>query len=603
MPFQSKKTNKPNNLQAVGDVQDPYYWWVAGGLWGLMLDYYHYTKDPSYNEVILQALLDKVNLGPENNYEPPEHKLEEGNDDLFFWGSAVLSAAERNFPQPKSDLPSWLEISENVFSQLESRWDTKDCGGGIFWQIRADNPNGLKYKNTISNGGAMNLAARLARATGKSSYLDWAEKIWDWSWNLKMIDNNNYHVYDGAGIESGCKKTNVEAYTYTTGIYLEAAAVMYNVTGKQEWADRAEKLLDGASWFFFNNGKVKNVMYEGACEPTSNCWLGNADMTTFKGFFSQLLWKTAIMMPSLQHKVDSYMMPTVEAAAKSCSGGQSGTACGDRWYNYKYEGRGGLGPQMCALGAIQGIFARDAGAPLPAKSIQRNANAAFQPIDPYKADPTTAQPAPPPPKATTDEAPKTTEPAKTTEKPSTKPHTATSEADPTTTEEPSTSVEPTTETTSESIPETTREPTTSEEPSSTSSIRSIITTTRDTETTTASTLTRPNPDTTSTVPITTQDTTTALSSEPSSTTLITVPANTTSFHHHCTHSAHHNQTSTSSLSLTTFVVPPPPPPPASTQSSATGNPPGSSDASFLTNDALTLLLVALGTTLATWGLA
>lgn len=570
-----------------------------------MLDYYHYTKDPSYNEVILQALLDKVNLGPENNYEPPEHKLEEGNDDLFFWGSAVLSAAERNFPQPKSDLPSWLEISENVFSQLESRWDTKDCGGGIFWQIRADNPNGLKYKNTISNGGAMNLAARLARATGKTSYLDWAEKIWDWTWNLKMIDHNNYHVYDGAGIESGCKKTNVEAYTYTTGIYLEAAAVMYNVTGKQEWAERAEKLLDGASWFFFNNGKVKNVMYEGACEPRSNCWLGNADMTTFKGFFSQLLWKTAIMMPSLQPKVDAYMMPTVEAAAKSCSGGQSGTACGDRWYNYKFEGRGGLGPQMCALGAIQGIFARDAGAPLAAKGIQRNSNAAFQPIDPYKADPTTAQPAPPtPPKATTDEAPKTTEPAKTIEKPSTKPQTTTTEDEPTTTEEPSTSVEPTTETTSESIPETTREPSTSEEPSSTSSIRSIITTTRDAETTsTDSTLTRPNPDITSTAPITTQDTTTALSSEPSSTTLITVPANTTSLHHHCTFSAHHNQTSTSSLSLTTFVVPPPPPPPASTQSSATGKPPGTSDASFLTKDALTLLLVAVGTTLATWGLA
>ncbi|TQS32959.1 hypothetical protein Golomagni_06712, partial [Golovinomyces magnicellulatus] len=376
--------NTSSNPVAVGDVQDPYYWWVGGGLWGIMLDYYHYTKDPSYNKVVLQALLDKVNLGPQQNYMPPEHELEEGNDDLFFWGSAVLSAAERNFPQPDGNLPSWLQISENVFSQLESRWDEKNCGGGVFWQIRADNPNGVTYKNTISNGGFFQLAARLARATGDDSYLGWADKIWDWSWNLNLIDHSNYHIYDGASINDNCQKTNYASFTYTTGIYMYGAAVMYNVTGKQEWLDRTEKILEGSKWFFYNKDGAKNVMYEGACETKESCWESNADMTTFKGFFSQFLWRTSIMLPSLKPKIHDLLYPSIDAAVKSCTGGDSGTACGDRWINSKFEGRTGLGPEMCALGLIQGLLAEDANAPFAAKSIQRNSNANFQPINTYE---------------------------------------------------------------------------------------------------------------------------------------------------------------------------------------------------------------------------
>lgn len=147
------KGNTSDVPKDMGDLQDPYYWWVAGALWGGMLDYYHYTKDSSYNDVVIQALTAPTNIGPNHDYMPPEHADEEGNDDLFFWGSAVISAAERNFPQPEKDLPSWLDIGANVFNQLVSRWDTKACGGGLQWQIYASNPNGMTYKNSVSNGG------------------------------------------------------------------------------------------------------------------------------------------------------------------------------------------------------------------------------------------------------------------------------------------------------------------------------------------------------------------------------------------------------------------------------------------------------------------
>ncbi|CEJ84312.1 hypothetical protein VHEMI03440 [[Torrubiella] hemipterigena] len=448
--------NATSNAVDVGNVQKPYYWWVAGGLWGVMLDYYRYTKDPSYNDALLQALLAKVNLGPENNYMPPEHALEEGNDDLFFWGSAVLSAAEHNFPQPQGNLPSWLDMAKNVFDQLQSRWDTKHCGGGIFWQIRADNPNGLTYKNSISNGGYFQLAARLARATGDDKYLQTAQEVWDWMWKLNWIDNRNYHIYDGAGIDSDCTKTNPQSYTYTHGIIMYGAAILAEHTGKSEWADRTEKLLDGASWFFWNqdSGGQKGVLYEASCEAVDRCWLANADMTTFKGFFSQFMWKTAILLPNLRDKVEQYMLPTTKAASQSCTGGSTGTACGERWYTEKFEGKTGLGPQMCALATIQGLLADENDKPFKASDIKRNSDATFKAMDPNRPDPVTSSAAPPPPSTTSTPPPP---PPSTTEAP---PSTTSSTESTTTSAEPSTSSS-TSESSSVDIP-----PTTSSTPSS-----------------------------------------------------------------------------------------------------------------------------------------
>lgn len=53
MSYYSGNTSSvPKDL---GDLQDPYYWWVAGALWGVMLDYYHLTGDYTYNNEIIKS--------------------------------------------------------------------------------------------------------------------------------------------------------------------------------------------------------------------------------------------------------------------------------------------------------------------------------------------------------------------------------------------------------------------------------------------------------------------------------------------------------------------------------------------------------------------
>lgn len=376
MTYYEGNTTSPNSRE-YGSVQKPYYWWVAGALWGAMLDYYHYTSDPSYNGAVIQALLAPTNVGP-GNYQPPEHADEEGNDDLFFWGSAVLSAAERNFPQPNPDLPSWLGLADNVFNELSGRWDTKYCGGGLFWQISPDNPNGMTYKNSVSNGGFFQLSARLARATGNKNqtYLEWANKIWDWTAETGIIDKNTYRIYDGASIDTQCKDVTPKSFSYTAGIFLYGAAVMANITGKDTWIQRTGKLLDQAGQQFFTEDKI---MYEPSCEPKKTC---NYDMITFKGYLSRFMWQTALIMPSLREKIHSLMIPTAQAASSICTGGKDGRQCGMKWYTGAFD-FATLGGQMGALEAVQGLLSPDSAAPLKGEDIKWVKDAEFKPIDPY----------------------------------------------------------------------------------------------------------------------------------------------------------------------------------------------------------------------------
>ncbi|KAH6692422.1 mannan endo-1,6-alpha-mannosidase DCW1 [Plectosphaerella plurivora] len=352
-------TGNVSNNPMVGDLPDPYYWWQAGALWGAMLDYYHYTGDSSYNPVVLDALLAPANTGPQHDYKPPEHYLELGNDDLGFWGFAVLAAAERNFPQPRPEVPSWLKMAENIFTSLSSRWDDARCGGGVHWQVFRTSPHGIDYKNSVTNGALFQLAARLARATGRAFYADWAVRVWDWSVATGII-GKKFSVYGGAHASDNCAKVNHVSFSYTGGIYLYGAAVMAEHTGDQMWADRANGLLAAAGYFFGQSEESRDVMYEPACEPGDLC---NHDMKSLKGYSSRFMWQSTHHMPSLLPEVRRLLEASSLAAAAACSGGDNGVTCGQKWYVGGFDGSVGLGQQMYALETIQGLLSTTAKPP------------------------------------------------------------------------------------------------------------------------------------------------------------------------------------------------------------------------------------------------
>jgi mannan endo-1,6-alpha-mannosidase len=218
--------NGGNGTSIPGIFPSPYYWWNAGLAFDSLVNYWALTGDDTYNDLVSQALLWQV--GQNDNYMPTNQSASIGNDDQATWALAAMTAAEKGFPNPPSSsgVNSWLELAENVFNTQAPRWNISSCDGGLRWQIFPFNA-GYDYKNAMSNGDFMQLAARLLHYTGNQTYADWALKASVWSFASKLIDVDTYAVYDGLSVQS-CKDVNKVQWTANLGSYLTANVYMYN---------------------------------------------------------------------------------------------------------------------------------------------------------------------------------------------------------------------------------------------------------------------------------------------------------------------------------------------------------------------------------------
>ncbi|KAL8873158.1 MAG: hypothetical protein Q9174_001327 [Haloplaca sp. 1 TL-2023] len=333
--------------QTPGLLVDPYYWWEAGAMFDLMVQYWYYTGDDTYNDVVTKGLL--FQTSPDNDYMPTNQTKTEGNDDQAFWAFAVMSAAEMKFPNPPEGSPSWLALAQAVFNTQARRWDTTACGGGLRWQIFAWN-KGWEYKNSISNGGFFQLAARLARYTGNQTYADWAQKTWDWMEGSSLM-TKDYNIYDGAEMSTNCTVPIPLQWTYNIGTFLIGAAYMYNFTdASTEWRTHLEGLLNGTK-LFFPQSLGGNIMQEVACEPQQSC---NNDQPSFKAYLSRWMAVTTQMAPFTKDYIMTKLRASAQGAAKQCSGPPGGgNTCGRTWNTATWDGKIGVGEEMSALSVIQ----------------------------------------------------------------------------------------------------------------------------------------------------------------------------------------------------------------------------------------------------------
>jgi hypothetical protein len=214
-----------------GLLGPPYYFWEHGLAWDSLINYWYQTGDASYNELIGQAL--RHQLGENYDYMPANQTKSEGNDDQSTWALAAMTAAESGFPSDVlADLnTTWADIAIDVFNQQAARWDYETCAGGLRWQIYPFN-NGYDYKNSISNGNFYQLAARLSRFTGNSTYEEWSDRVLGWSVNVGLIADEDTDtpgaVYDGTDITTECSDLNHVQWSANAGTYLAGAAYAWN---------------------------------------------------------------------------------------------------------------------------------------------------------------------------------------------------------------------------------------------------------------------------------------------------------------------------------------------------------------------------------------
>lgn len=339
----------------VGMFQPPYYWWQAGVAFGGMLENWFLCQNDTYKDLLMNALV--AQTGPNYDYIPANQTTVEGNDDQGVWGLTILDAVERNFSAPIDGKPGWLAMSQGIFNTMYARWDMQSCNGGLRWQIFTWN-SGYNYKNTISNACLFQIAARLGRYTGNTTYLDVAERVFDWLVGVGYIVlSEKGNVYDGAKVEDNCTDITAIEWTYNHGVVLGGLAYMYNATnGSSVWQSRLTSVLGGATAYFFQD----DIMYESACQPYKTC---NNDQRCFKSIFSRMLGFTSVLAPFTSDTIDPLLKASAMAAAGSCDGGTDGHTCGLDWQLKTNDGYYGLGEQMSALEVIQQLLIHERPAP------------------------------------------------------------------------------------------------------------------------------------------------------------------------------------------------------------------------------------------------
>lgn len=333
----------PGLLPGPCDSLACYYWWEAGAMFGSLIHYWQYTGDDSYNPVVIQAL--QFQVGPEENFNPPNQSKNMGVDDQDFWAFSAMDAVEANLPDVGGDAPSWLALAQAVFNYQTNLWDDATCGGGMRWQVFSFNA-GYNLKNTISNGGYFQLAARLARYTGNETYANWANTMWNWMEGspLFQVQDDTLFIWDNTDANNNCTDVQHFAWTYNYGTMLMGAANMYNYSGGDpSWEARVHEILDGAFKLFFPPEYGGNIMSEFQCEPTLVC---NNDQSSFKAYLTRWMAVAAMLVPSTYDLIMPKLQASAAAAAQQCTGGDNGRMCGRQWYA-SFDGSSGVGQQVC----------------------------------------------------------------------------------------------------------------------------------------------------------------------------------------------------------------------------------------------------------------
>ncbi|KAF2680509.1 glycoside hydrolase family 76 protein [Lentithecium fluviatile CBS 122367] len=332
----------------------PYYWWEAGAMFGQLIDYWYYTGDSTYNDMVKEAILHQ-SWGIGQNFMPANQSKDLGNDDQLFWAFTVMSAAEYNFPNPPSEQLGWLGMAQSIFNQLAGRWDNETCRGGIRWQIHPHLP-GFDYKNMASNGGYFQLGARLALYTGNDTYAQKAEEMFDWLEYTSPLISQDFQVFDGSDV----LKADHTQWSYNYGIMIGGAAYMYNYTsGAQHWRDRLQGFINHTDTFF--QPKYGQVMME-LCEIEQKC---DVDQVSFKGYLARWYAVAVQLAPFTAPQLVPHLRKSGVAAAQACVGtcktSSQPYACGNRWYWDGYDGNGGAGQQLAALSVISANLITESG--------------------------------------------------------------------------------------------------------------------------------------------------------------------------------------------------------------------------------------------------
>ncbi|KAJ3290450.1 hydrolase 76 protein [Rhizoclosmatium sp. JEL0117] len=236
-----------------GKSHDGVQWHESGMYWDLFYQYMQLSPNDTYVDWVDGYMQTSIGLNADYLDGNSVATISTGrwNDDIAWWGLAIMTAAEATNGlgkvNPKvlvengAGNPLYLSVANNTYYEMFYSWDDT-CGGGIFWSINhsfnPDHPNQQYYKSAITNAQHMELGARLYRMTKDPSYIVAFDRVNTWIKNTPgLFDPRTFSLTDGID-NRNCQPTDFDKVTGAIIYRSYHTAVLDEAHSHFAWLDR-----------------------------------------------------------------------------------------------------------------------------------------------------------------------------------------------------------------------------------------------------------------------------------------------------------------------------------------------------------------------------
>ncbi|KAI5826594.1 glycoside hydrolase family 76 protein [Schizophyllum commune Tattone D] len=330
-----------NVAQRLQDV----YWNTLNGGWGILWTDANTIED-MYNLMMADGtdtfdVISRTRIGilaALGSKTAWELQLNGSNDDAAWIVLALWKVADYKNKNGQ-DASKYLDSAKTIYDIIASEWDDSTCGGGVWWS------GDHTYKNAVTNELFLYLSANGYNRFGDQSYLDNAEKTWDWLKNSGMRNSDGLW---NDGLTDDCKNNGQTTWIYNQGVVASGLAQLYVATGDASLLDEAELTLDATI-----SHKTQNGILKESCDDVANSTC-NQDQAMFKGIWMKHLQYYLDAVPGSVSKYADFIGAQESAVVHYATG--EGYAIENVWYGGSQGGTtfsaqsqdSGLAAHICA---------------------------------------------------------------------------------------------------------------------------------------------------------------------------------------------------------------------------------------------------------------
>ncbi|KIJ61760.1 glycoside hydrolase family 76 protein [Hydnomerulius pinastri MD-312] len=251
--------------------------WVDCNTWedfhNLMLD----THSTRYESLTTGSYLAKAALDPTTDWAA----FLGGSNDDSLWAVLSLWKMADYRKWRREDPSAWLNAAATIWDLIAHEWDDT-CGGGVWWSTAHT------YKNSITNELFLLTSAEGYLRNGNNTYLDFAEKEWDWLYNSGMRNSEGL-FNDGLDLAT-CTNNNQTAWSYNQAVVASGLGALYVATGSKNTTLLEQAQISIDATLKAGSGLIDNgVLRESCDDATLGGSICNHDQQLFKGLFTKHL--------------------------------------------------------------------------------------------------------------------------------------------------------------------------------------------------------------------------------------------------------------------------------------------------------------------------